>query len=169
MLLEKKTFKYLQKNLSPAWKRVQRRCIGKEDLIKIPKYVIIWRGLAILLLTNRWNPENILREGVAFPAESTTCTKFDCCFGEILTKHIYIEKGFLCVVNLFNDARKTVSNSGKGSFSSIEQRFSRLYLLRISKGQLGPRDIDLINNNIGRRLTCQGFCNKIYIRLIYTT
>ena len=118
-------------------------------------------------MKNRWNPENILREGVAFPTESTTCTKYECCFGEILTKHIYIKKGFLCVVNLFNEARNTVSNSGKGSFSSIEQRFSRVYLLRISKGQLGPRDIDLNNNNIGRRLTCQGFCNKIYITLIY--
>ena len=59
----------------------------------------------------------------------------------------------LCVVNLFNEARNTVSNSGKGSisFRSIDYRFSRVYLLRFSKGQLGPRDIDLNNNNIGRR------------------
>ena len=67
--------------------------------------------------------------------------------------HNYNEKGFLCVVNLFNEARNTVSNSGKGSisFRSIDYRFSRVYLLRFSKGQLGPRDIDLNNNNIGRR------------------
>ena len=43
-------------------------------------------------------------------------------------------------------------NSGKGSFRSIDYRFSRVYLLRFSKGQLGPRDIDLNNNNIGRRV-----------------
>ena len=33
----------------------------------------------------------------------------------------------------------------------IDYRFSRVYLLRFSKGQLGPRDIDLNNNNTGRR------------------
>ena len=68
--------------------------------------------------------------------------------------HNYNEKGFLCVVNLFNEARNTVSNSGKGSisFRSIDYRFSRVYLLRFTKGQLGPRDIDLNNNNIGRRV-----------------
>ena len=67
--------------------------------------------------------------------------------------HKYNEKGFLCVVNLFNQARNTVSNSGKGSFKSIDYRFSRVYLLRLSKGQsLEPRDIDLNNNNIGRRV-----------------
>ena len=61
---------------------------------------------------------------------------------------MYIEKGFLCVINLFNEARNTVSTSGKGSFRRIEYRFSRVYLLPFSKGQLGPRDIDLNNNNI---------------------
>ena len=65
--------------------------------------------------------------------------------------HNYIKKGFLCVVNLFNEARNTVSNRGKGSFRSTYYRFSRVYLLRFSKGQLGPRDIDLNNNNIGGR------------------
>ena len=38
------------------------------------------------------------------------------------------------------------------SFRSIDYRFSRVYLLRFSKGQLRPRDIDLNNNNIGRRV-----------------
>ena len=56
---------------------------------------------------------------------------------------IYIEKGsiscFLCVVNLFNEARKGY-------------RFSRVYLLRFSKGQFEPCDIHLNNNNIGRRV-----------------
>ena len=68
--------------------------------------------------------------------------------------HNYIEMGFLCVVNLFNDARNTLSNSSKRSisFRSIDYRFPRVYLLRFSKGQLGPRDIDLNNNNIGRRV-----------------
>ena len=64
-----------------------------------------------------------------------------------------MRRAFLCVVNLFNEARN-VSNSGKGSisFKSIDYTFSRVYLLRFSKGQLGPRDIDLNNNNIGRRV-----------------
>ena len=39
----------------------------------------------------------------------------------------------------------TVSNSGK------DYRFSRVYLLRFSKGQFEPCDIHLNNNNIGRR------------------
>ena len=68
--------------------------------------------------------------------------------------HNYNEKGFLYVVNLFNEARNTISNSGKGSmsFRSTDYRFSRVYLLWFSKGQSGPRDIDLNNNNIGRRV-----------------
>ena len=45
----------------------------------------------------------------------------------------------------------TVSNSGKGSLRSKDYIFSRVYLLRFSKGQLKPRDINLNNNNIGRR------------------
>ena len=44
-----------------------------------------------------------------------------------------------------------VHGKGSISFRSIDYRFSRVYLLRFSKGQLGPRDIDLNNNNIGRR------------------
>ena len=60
---------------------------------------------------------------------------------------IYIEKGsiscFLCVVNLFNEARKGY-------------RFSRVYLLRFSKGQFEPCDIHLNNNNIGRRVWREG-------------
>ena len=46
-----------------------------------------------------------------------------------------------------------ISKSGKGSFKSKDYRFSRVYLVRFSKGQLLPRDIDLNKNNIGRRAT----------------
>ena len=41
--------------------------------------------------------------------------------------------------------KNTVSNSGK------DYRFSRVYLLRFSKGQFEPCDIHLNNSNIGRR------------------
>ena len=44
-----------------------------------------------------------------------------------------------------------VSNNSKGSFRSKDYRFSRDYLLRFSRSQFGPSDIDLNNNNIGRR------------------
>ena len=43
-----------------------------------------------------------------------------------------------------------VSNNSKGSFRSKDYRFSRDYLLRFSRSQFGPSDIDLNNNNIGR-------------------
>ena len=70
---------------------------------------------------------------------------------------IYIEKGsiscFLCVVNLFNEARKGY-------------RFSRVYLLRFSKGQFEPCDIHLNNNNIGRRETDRKM--KVKLHLILT-
>ena len=50
----------------------------------------------------------------------------------------------------------TISSSGKESFRSKDYRFSRVYLLRFSKGQSGPRDIDLNNNYIGRHANvCQ--------------
>ena len=54
---------------------------------------------------------------------------------------------FLCVVNLFTPYQIVVKDRYR-----IDYRFSRVYLLRFSKGQLGPRDIDLNNNNIGRRV-----------------
>ena len=112
----------------------------------------------IQFMKKRWNPENIGGWGLLSQLpKRTTCTKYNTLkvrqllWRNINNIHNYIEKGFLCVVNLFNVARNTISNSGKGSFKSIDYRFSRVYLLRFSKGQLGPRDIDLNNNNIGRR------------------
>ena len=69
--------------------------------------------------------------------------------------------GVLCVVNLFKEARNTVSNSDKGSFESIDYKFSRVYLLKFSKGQLGPCDIDLNNNYIGRRVSTSVKRNKV--------
>ena len=66
---------------------------------------------------------------------------------------IYIEKGtiscFLCVVNLFNEARKGY-------------RFSRVYLLRFSKGQFEPCDIHLNNNKIGRRDSLKKHSSQTY-------
>lgn len=44
----------------------------------------------------------------------------------------------------------TVSNSGKGR----DYKFSRVYLLLFSKGQLTPRDIDLNNTSISSRAVC---------------
>ena len=46
----------------------------------------------------------------------------------------------------------------------IDYRFSRVYLLRFSKDQLGPRDIDLNNNNTGRRV----FISYMYIIIKFT-
>ena len=44
----------------------------------------------------------------------------------------------------------TVSNSGKGSFRRKDYKFSRVYLLRFSKGQSRLPDIGINNNNIRR-------------------
>ena len=120
-----------------------------------PRYVIVWRELAIWLLTySLWKTvetQKKVRVGGWFPSclkvlhvhNKDTESTIQLLWRNINKIFIYIEKGtiscFLCVVNLFNEARKGY-------------RFSRVYLLRFSKGQFEPCDIHLNNNNIGRRV-----------------
>ena len=59
----------------------------------------------------------------------------------------------------------TLSNSGK------DYRFSRVYLLRFSKGQFEPCDIHLNNNNIGRRVIylSRQLCRSGRLRKVWST
>ena len=109
----------------------------------------------IKFMKNWWNPENIGGWGLLSQLpESTTRAKYNTLkVRQLLCRNInkiqnYIEKGFLCVVNLFNEAKTPYQKVVKDRL-----KVQTIDLLRFSKGQLGPRDIDLNNNNIGRRAT----------------
>ena len=68
----------------------------------------------IQFMKKRWNPENIGGWGLLSQLpKKPHVQKNDCCFWRNINNiHYYNERGFLCVVNLFNEARNTVSNSG---------------------------------------------------------